>query len=96
MKATVEAEKASNPDSDKAAADKAARKEAKKARKDAAAAAERLPDGATVCIQGLRARAELNGTTGQVLSYDEVTSRYGVNVGSESVLIKAANLSLAT
>lgn len=85
MKATVEAEKV-------------AKKEAKRAAKKADAS-DRFPDGATVRIDGLAARPELNNQTGRVLSFDDTKMRYVVRVdgglaGGDSLLLKAANLTL--
>lgn len=57
-----------------------------------------LQAGACVVIGGLQGRPELNGKQGTVLSFDDVRGRYAVRVGggSESVLLRRANLTAAT
>ena len=57
-----------------------------------------LQAGARVVIGGLQGRPELNGKHGVVLSFDDVRTRYAVRVdgGSESVLLRGANLTAAT
>ena len=86
MKATVEAEKL-------------AKKEAKRAAKKADAASDGFPDGATVLIDGLAAKPELNGQKGCILSFDDTKMRYAVRVetglaNGDSILLKGANLTL--
>ena len=49
--------------------------------------------GAHVTITGLKAKPELNGTRGRVMSFDHKAGRAGVKVGSEHMLsIKPSNL----
>lgn len=49
--------------------------------------------GAVVEAHGLVGRADLNGTRGRVLKYDEAKGRCAVKFGDESVLIRPDNLS---
>ena len=44
--------------------------------------AARLLAGATVTVSGLKAKPELNGKQGTVLSYDAAKERYNVSIAS--------------
>lgn len=48
--------------------------------------------GQTVIITGLRSREDLNGSEGTVLSLDESSGRYAVQLEAESVRVKPENL----
>jgi hypothetical protein len=58
----------------------------------AAAPAGSLVKGTSVIVNGLVARADLNGCTGTVLSYDN--GRYATRVSGDPVRIKAENLTM--
>ena len=51
-----------------------------------------LKRGDRVLIHSLKGRAELNGKSGSVMSFDEPKGRYAVRVGKESILLKSSNL----
>ena len=56
---------------------------------------ELLGKGTTVTINGLKARPELNGLTGSIVSYDAAKGRYAVKTpDGEQVLLKQLNLEL--
>lgn len=62
---------------------------------DPAAEAATRKRGDRVLIHSLKGRADLNGNTGSVLSFEEGKGRYAVRVGRESVLLKPSNLEAA-
>ena len=51
--------------------------------------------GSEVFIRDLQGRTELNGKVGVIASFDSAAGRYAVRIGTESVKIKPANLSLS-
>lgn len=50
--------------------------------------------GSSVRIHGLVLRTDLNGKTGRLLLHDPAADRWAVQVGTEHVRVKVANLSL--
>ena len=52
--------------------------------------------GKRVVVMDLKSRADLNGSAGDVLSYDQGAGRYVVQMNDERLSLKAANLRLHT